>query len=61
MAEELFRETRRQFERAKNDPSVQTHVDLGPYQLGPSSLLHLELIAPGIEVEGERVSEYFSA
>src|SRR6266702_838042 len=59
-AEKVFRDTRRQFERATNNHAVQRNVDMGLYRFYASDLLQIELIAPGIEVNGELASEYFA-
>jgi hypothetical protein len=56
-ARQLFRDTRRQFEKAKNDRAVSSHVDIGAVRYEVSEVLHVELIEPGSDVQG-RVVEW---
>lgn len=52
-AREFFIETRRQFEKAKNNPAVHKHVYLGSGGWYAANILHLELIEPGTETDGD--------
>jgi hypothetical protein len=54
-ARQLFRDQRRQYERAKNNPSVHKHVGLGMSHFPVRGIIHLELIEPGSETDGEVV------
>ena len=55
-ATQFFRDTRQQLEKAKNNPGVHQHVDIGWARYQASIIMFLELIAPGTDIDEEDVA-----